>query len=90
MGLNETLKAISDPIRREILNHLKNGKQTAGDISKNFSLTNATISHHLAILKKSGLIIETKYKQYIYYELNTSVFEEILIWIKSFGDDENA
>lgn len=81
--MSETLKAITDPTRREILEILKNGKKTAGDIAREFELTNATVSYHLSILKKAGLIIETKYKKYIYYELNASIFEEILIWITS-------
>lgn len=81
--MSETLKAITDPTRREILEILKNGKKTAGDIASEFELTNATVSYHLSILKKAGLIIEIKYKKYIYYELNASIFEEILIWITS-------
>lgn len=89
MGMSETLKAISDPVRREILNLLKDGKKTAGEIVEQFNLTGATVSHHLATLRKAGLIVETKYKQFIYYELNISVFEEVLIWIKELGGDLN-
>ena len=89
MGMSETLKAISDPARREILNMLKDGKRTAGDIASKFNLTGATVSYHLSTLKKAGLIVETKYKKFIYYELNISVFEEVLIWIKSFGGNIN-
>lgn len=89
MGMSETLKAISDPARREILNMLKDGKRTAGDIASKFNLTGATVSYHLSTLKKAGLIVETKYKKFIYYELNISVFEEVLIWIKSFGGIKN-
>lgn len=89
MGMSETLKAISDPVRREILNMLKTGKKTAGEISSQFDLTGATVSHHLSTLRKAGLIAETKYKQFIYYELNISVFEEVLIWIKGFGGNLN-
>lgn len=85
MGISETLKAISDPVRREILEMLKYEKKTAGDIASRFNLTGATVSYHLATLKKAGLIAETKYKKYIFYELNISVFEEILLWIKGFG-----
>lgn len=83
MGMSETLKAISDPVRREIIMMLKEEKKTAGEIASHFNLTGATVSYHLSQLKKAELIIETKYKNYIYYELNISVFEEILIWIKS-------
>ena len=89
MGMSETLKAISDPIRRDILNMLKDGKRTAGEIAEKFELTGATISYHLSLLKKAGLIVEAKYKNFIYYELNISVFEEVLIWIKSLGGDLN-
>ena len=89
MGMSETLKAISDPVRREILNMLKTGKKTAGEISSQFDLTGATVSHHLSTLRIAGLIAETKYKQFIYYELNISVFEEVLIWIKGFGGNLN-
>lgn len=89
MALSETLKAISDPVRREILEMLKEGKKTAGEISSRFDLTGATVSYHLATLKKAGLIAETKYKKFIFYEINISVFEEVLIWIKRLGGDEN-
>ncbi len=89
MGISETLKAISDPVRREILEMLKEGKMTAGDIASRFNLTGATVSYHLSTLKKAGLVAETKYKKYIYYELNISVFEEVLLWIKGFGGKEN-
>lgn len=90
MGISETLKAISDPIRRDILNMLKDGKRTAGEIAEKFELTGATISYHLSLLKKAGLIVESKYKNFIYYELNISVFEEVLIWIKGLGGDLNG
>ena len=89
MGMSETLKAISDPERREILEMLKEGKKTAGEISSNFNLTGATVSYHLSLLKKAGLIVKTKYKKYIFYELNISVFEEVLIWIKGLGGNLN-
>lgn len=89
MGMSETLKAISDPARRKILEMLKEGKKTAGEIASRFDLTGATVSYHLSTLKKAGLIAETKYKKYIFYELNISVFEEVLIWIKGLGGDFN-
>lgn len=89
MGMSETLKAISDPARRKILEMLKKGKKTAGEIASEFNLTGATVSYHLATLKNAGLIVETKYKKYIFYELNISVFEEVLIWIKGLGGNEN-
>ena len=92
MGFAETFRALSDPARREILNMLKDGKLTAGDIGKRFAMTGATISYHLSQLKKAGLITETKYKNFIFYELNTSVFEEVILWLSQFKgvkSDEN-
>lgn len=81
MGFAETFKALSDPIRREILVMLKKGKLSAGDIGKAFDMTGATILYHLSILKKADLIVESKYKNFIYYELNVSVVEEIMLWL---------
>ncbi len=85
MGINETLKAISDPVRRNILNMLKEGKMSAGEIAEKFNLTGATVSYHLSKLKKADLICEQKQKNFIYYELNSSVFEDVLTWIYSLG-----
>ena len=85
MGMSETLKAISDPVRRDILNMLKEEKKSAGEIAERFNLTGATVSYHLSQLKKADLITENKYKNFIYYELNVSVFEEVLTWIYSLG-----
>lgn len=82
-------KALADPVRRQMLELLKNGKMSAGDIGKHFDMTGATISYHLSQLKKAGLIFETKYKNFVYYELQTSVFEEIMIWISQFGGEKN-
>ena len=81
MGIQKTLKAISEPTRREILELLKSGEKTAGEIGKQFQATGATISHHLSVLKDAGLVIDEKKGKYIYYELNMSVFEEIISWI---------
>lgn len=89
MGMNETFKAISDPIRREILQMLKKGKKSAGEIAEQFNLTGATVSYHLSKLKSADLIVEEKYKNFIYYELNTSVFEEVLTWILAIGGKKN-
>ena len=77
MGLQQTLKALSDPTRREILNLLKAGKQSAGEISDHFDITAAAISRHLSVLKEADLIWDTRDGKYIFYELNTSVLEEI-------------
>lgn len=89
MGFAETFKALADTNRREILMMLKNGKMSAGEIASEFDMTNATVSYHLSQLKKAGLIIETKKKNYIYYELNISVFEEIMLWVSQFKEDDN-
>lgn len=88
MGFPETFSALSDPVRREILLLLKEGKKSAGEISSRFEMTGATISYHLSKLKKADLVYETKYKNFIYYELNTSVFEEMLIWFAQFKGDK--
>lgn len=88
MGMNETLKAISDSVRRDILQMLKGGKKSAGEIAEHFDLTGATVSYHLSILKKADLITEQKFKNFIYYELNTSVFEEVLTWIYTLGGNK--
>ncbi|CAI3551128.1 autorepressor SdpR family transcription factor [Clostridium neonatale] len=84
MGFADTFKALSDPIRREILVMLKDEKMSAGEIASNFNMTNATISYHLSQLKKANLIIESKYKNFIYYEINISVFEEVMLWFSQF------
>lgn len=89
MALSDTLKAISDPIRRDILEMLKEEKKSAGDIASKFNLTNATVSYHLSQLKKANLISETKEKNFIFYELNVSVFEDVLVWIYNLGGDKN-
>ena len=89
MGFAETFKALSDPVRREILVMLKSGKMSAGDLASKFDLTQASVSYHLSQLKKAELITEEKYKNYIYYELNTSVFEEVMLWLSQFGGNEN-
>lgn len=87
---SEIFKALSDPVRLEILNMLKkNGRMNAGEIAENFDLSKATISHHLKMLKDQDLIYETKEKNFIYYELNTSVFEDILTWIVKFRGEDN-
>ena len=89
MGMSETLKAISDSVRRDILNMLKEERMSAGEIAEKFNLTGATVLYHLSQLKKADLITETKYKNFIYYELNVSVFEEVLTWIYSLGGKSN-
>lgn len=81
MGLQQTLKALADPTRREILNLLKRGKLSAGEICDQFDITAAAISRHLSVLKDADLIEDTREGKYIFYELNASVLEEIMLWI---------
>lgn len=87
MGLQQTLRALADPIRREILNLLKDGKMSAGDISSRFPVTAASISRHLSVLKDADLIRDERDGKYIYYELNASVLEEIMLWISDLKGD---
>ena len=90
MSLQNTLKALSDPIRREILNLLKPGRLSAGDIADHFPVTGASISRHLSVLKDADLIRDTREGKFIYYELNASVLEEILLWISDLkGENQN-
>lgn len=87
MSFAQTFKALSDPIRRDILTLLKDGQMSAGDIANQFDLAQASISYHLMILKKADLIQETKVKNFIYYDINTSVLEDIIIWLKEIKGD---
>ena len=82
MGLQHTLKALSDPTRREILHLLKKGRLSAGEISGHFPVTDASISRHLSVLKDADLIRDTREGKFIYYELNASVLEEIMLWVR--------
>ena len=91
MSLQNTLRALSDPIRREILNLLKGGRLSAGQIVEHFDVTGASISRHLSVLKEADLIRDTREGKFIYYDLNASVLEEILLWISDLkGADSNA
>lgn len=91
MGLQNTLKALSDPIRREILNLLKGGRLSAGEITDHFSVTGAAISRHLSVLKEADLIRDAREGKYIYYDLNASVLEEILLFVKDLkGENDHA
>ena len=85
MSFAETFKALSDPVRREILQLLKNGRMSAGEIGSHFDITGATISYHLSVLKKADLVTEMKEKNFVYYEINTTVFDELIIWVNQFG-----
>lgn len=90
MPLADTFKALSDPTRREILNLLKKRSMPAGEIAECFHTTGATVSHHLSILKEADLITDRRDGKYIYYELNLSVFEEVLDWFHDFLGKENS
>lgn len=94
MPLQHTLKALADPIRREILNLLKGGRMSAGEIVEHFPVTGASISRHLSVLKEADLIRDTREGKFIFYELNASVLEEIMLWITDLkggsGDDETT
>ena len=89
MGIQHTLKALSDPIRREILGILKAGRLPAGEIAEKFSISNAAISKHLAVLREADLIRDTREGKYIFYELNTSVLEDIMLFITNLKGDGN-
>ena len=91
MGMQNTLRALADPIRREILNMLKNGRLSAGQISEHFEVTGASVSRHLSVLKEADLIRDTREGKFIYYDLNASVLEEIMLWITDLkGDNDHA
>ena len=91
MGLQQTLKALSDPTRREILNLLKSERMSAGEITGHFSVTGASISRHLSVLKEADLVRDTREGQFIFYELNASVLEEIMLWITNLkGEDDDV
>ena len=88
MGIQNTMRALSDPIRRDILNLLKAGRMSAGDIAERFEVTGASISRHLSVLREADLIRDKREGKYIYYELNASVLEEILLWIANLKGEE--
>lgn len=91
MGLQQTLRALADPTRREILNLLKQHRMAAGEIVDHFDITAASISRHLSVLKEANLVRDQREGKYIYYEINLSVIEEILAWLKSLeGHNEKA
>ena len=89
MALQETTKALADPIRRTILNLLKKGPLTAGEIHNNFDVTFASISRHLSVLKDAELIRDRREGKFIYYELNASILEEVLMWIYDLKGEKN-
>jgi DNA-binding transcriptional ArsR family regulator len=87
MGLQNTMRALADPVRRDILNLLKAGRMSAGEITEKFDITAAAISRHLSVLKEADLIRDTREGKFIFYELNASVLEEILLWISDLKGD---
>ena len=93
MAFADTFKALADPARREILLMLRAGRMPAGEIAARFDMTAATVSYHLSQLKKAGLVYETREKNYVFYALNESVFEELMRWLSQFmggGDGDEA
>ena len=89
LGLQDTLRALADPIRREILSLLKGGRLSAGEICEHFPVTAAAISRHLSVLRETDLIRDQREGKFIYYELNTSVLEEIMLWLTELKGEEN-
>jgi DNA-binding transcriptional ArsR family regulator len=90
MGIQNTMRALSDPIRRDILNLLKAGRLSAGEITEHFDVTGAAVSRHLSVLREADLIRDQREGKFIYYELNASVLEEILLWIADLkGENQN-
>lgn len=88
---DQTFKALSDPTRRQILELLRKGPRSAGEIGEHFGLTGATMSHHLAVLRDAGLVSDEKRGKYIIYELDTSVMQDLMAWAASFaGGDGDA
>ena len=89
MSFADTFKAMSDPVRREILMLLRGGRMSAGEIGSHFEMTGATISYHLNILKKAELVFESREKNFVYYDLNTSVVEELMLWLSELKGGNN-
>ncbi len=89
MGLQQTIKALGDPTRRKILDMLKQGPLTAGEIVEKFDISGASISHHLSILRQAGLILDEKKGKYIYYEINASVLDEVISWFSELRSESN-
>ena len=88
MGLQQTLRALADPIRREILNLLKKDRLSAGEIADHFPVTGASVSRHLSVLKEADLIRDDREGKFIYYEINTSVLEETMLWLAELKGDK--
>ncbi|MBQ6892767.1 MAG: winged helix-turn-helix transcriptional regulator [Clostridia bacterium] len=89
MSMQQTIKALADPIRREILNMLKGRRMSAGEITDHFPVTGASISRHLSVLKEADLIRDTREGKYIFYEINTSVLEDVMLWISALKGEKD-
>ena len=89
MGIQNTMKALSDPIRREILELLKSGRRSAGELAEQFPVSGAAVSKHLSVLRDADLIRDNREGKFIYYELNTSVLEEVLLWLSNLKGEES-
>lgn len=89
VSMQDTLQALADPTRREILNLLKQSRMSAGEISNHFSISGAAVSRHLSVLKEADLIRDEREGKYIYYELNATVLEEILLWISELKGEKD-
>ena len=88
MGMQSTLRALSDPVRREILELLRPGRLSAGEIAEKFPISGAAVSKHLSVLKDADLIRDDREGKFIFYELNTSVLEEVMLWLKGLKGEE--
>ena len=89
MGIQNTIKALSDPSRREILELLKQGRLSAGEIAERFPVSGAAVSKHLSVLREADLIRDAREGKYIYYELNTSVLEEVMLWLSGLKGEKH-
>ncbi len=89
MSLQQTLRALADPVRREILNMLKKGRLSAGEITEHFEVSGAAVSRHLSVLKDADLVTDKREGKFIYYELNASVLEEIMLWLSQLNGGKN-
>ena len=88
MGEHNIFKVLSDSQRRDILIMLREGRLSAGEIAERLSITPAALSYHLRLLKGADLVMEYKNKNFVYYEINTSVFDELILWVKQFGGND--
>ncbi len=88
MGIAESFKVLSEPVRRQILELLKERRMSAGELAKVLEMSPAALSYHLRLLKEAELVMEYKEKNFVYYSLNMTVFDELLMWFKGFTDEK--